>query len=177
MVLVFCLSQSLAFYFLMSMINSNIINGNIFAVLQVVLGLIFSSIYIYAFFQIQTKIIDKSSSSLSISADERLKKENNEVIIFVFGVIICMAFASFILLSINKKYNEGILKTETYIVVSHGVLRSKSSKQDYLVIKNLNTNENRKFYKNKTENYIEGTEVKFEIRIGFLGFNYIDEIK
>ncbi|OUR74029.1 hypothetical protein A9Q76_01540, partial [Arcobacter sp. 31_11_sub10_T18] len=100
MVLVFCLSQSLAFYFLMSMINSNIINGNIFAVLQVVLGLIFSSIYIYAFFQIQTKIIDKSSSSLSISADERLKKENNEVIICVFGVIICMAFASFILLSI-----------------------------------------------------------------------------
>jgi len=177
MVTTFCLAQSLAFYFLMSMINSDIIDGNKFAFLQVVLGLVFSSIFIYAFFLIQTKIIDKSSNSISISAEERLKKENKEVFLFVFGVIICMSFASFLLLNVNEKYNKGLLKSETYIILSHGELRSKGTKQDYVVIKNLNSNENRRFYINKVENYKKGTELKFETRIGFLGFNYIDEIK
>jgi len=156
---------------LVSMVNSDIIHGTTFAILQVVLGIILSSIFIFIKIKIENLFkndyLDFSSSST--------EKYNKSVVILTSGVIICMVLSIFSLLRINENYNLGIKGKETYMIESKGIQLIKfTQQQHYLMLVNKNSNEKRKHYVSDKTKYSINDEIHFNIRKGFFGFDYIE---
>lgn len=159
----FLLALLATYFSFLKWININVLNIEIFTLIQFFLALFSFALYLY----LSAKVSKNKNSNIE-------ENETKETIIFVSFFIFSTIILPFSLNFINKNFFLKTLETKEYIVIRKQILPIRFNSVNYMFLKDKNN----KVFRFSTSNnslYKAGDKIKLDTKKGFLGFDFLQE--